>query len=213
MPSPVIPDQFSDSIPLNNALFCERFSKFLGVPELLSQVFGWMLNPDGSLSDAFKAEIAATIYPAGTPLWTLASSIGSGFLLADGSEYSRADYPALFVAIGTRYGEGNGTTTANLPDMRGRSPIGSGAGAGLTNRDINAKYVGEERHTLLIEEVPAHTHSITSYSAGATGGDGGDILNLPDPGVVHPHDTAAAGGGIPFNVIHPCVIGHWWIKT
>jgi microcystin-dependent protein len=49
-----------------------------------------------------------------------------GWLPADGSEVSRTQYPDLFVAIGTTYGAGNGTTTFNLPDLRGRVAVDKG---------------------------------------------------------------------------------------
>ncbi len=52
----------------------------------------------------------------------------SGYLLCDGSAVSRATYAALFTAISTTWGAGNGTTTFNVPDLRGRSIIGAGTG-------------------------------------------------------------------------------------
>lgn len=53
-----------------------------------------------------------------------ASSAPSGYLLCDGSAVSRTTYATLFAAIGTTHGVGDGVTTFNLPDMRGRFPIG-----------------------------------------------------------------------------------------
>ncbi len=49
----------------------------------------------------------------------------SGFLLCDGSAYSRITYAALFAVIGIKYGAGDGVTTFNVPDKRGRGSIGS----------------------------------------------------------------------------------------
>src|SRR5687767_8264134 len=47
-----------------------------------------------------------------------------GWLLCDGSAVSRAAYPGLWAALGTKYGAGDGSTTFNLPDKRGRMAIG-----------------------------------------------------------------------------------------
>lgn len=52
----------------------------------------------------------------------------SGWLLCDGAAVSRTTYARLFTVIGTTYGAGNGTTTFNLPDARGRNIIGVGTG-------------------------------------------------------------------------------------
>jgi hypothetical protein len=52
------------------------------------------------------------------------SSAPSGWLLCDGTAVSRTTYSALFAAIGTSYGAGDGSTTFNLPDLRGRVPVG-----------------------------------------------------------------------------------------
>lgn len=51
---------------------------------------------------------------------TAATTVPSGWLLCDGSAISRSTYSALFTAIGTTYGTGNGSTTFNVPDLRGR---------------------------------------------------------------------------------------------
>jgi microcystin-dependent protein len=86
-------------------------------------------------------------------------------LVCDGSAISRSTYAALFAVIGTTYGIGNGASTFNIPDMRGRTPVGSGAGAGLTNRSLGASG-GAETHTLSVSEMPSHTHAGTTNSSG-----------------------------------------------
>lgn len=67
------------------------------------------------------------------------------FLNCDGTAISRTTYAGLFAVLGTTYGVGDGSTTFNLPDLRGRSPMGSGTGSGLTARTIGAK-LGAENH-------------------------------------------------------------------
>lgn len=127
-----------------------------------------MLTPDGNVSTAFQQEVAVFSSPTGTVIYCLTQNVGDGWLLADGREVSRSTYSALFNAIGTRYGDGNGSTSFNLPDLRGRSMIGAGAGAAntdfgttaLTSKDINDAYVGEESHALTESENGEHMHPI-----------------------------------------------------
>jgi microcystin-dependent protein len=73
---------------------------------------------------------------------------------------------ALFAILGTTYG-GNGQTTFALPDLRNRVPIHQGQGPGLTNR-VLGEVVGAASHTLLITELPAHSHVLRGSSAVGT---------------------------------------------
>lgn len=68
------------------------------------------------------------LLPTGTILPYAAAAAPSFFLLCDGSAVSRTIYAALFAVIGTTYGAGNGSTTFNLPDARGRVILGAGTG-------------------------------------------------------------------------------------
>ena len=111
--------------------------------------------------------------------WSARVANFSGWLLCNGAAVSRTTYAELFNIIGTSFGAGNGTTTFNLPDMRGRVAGGVGTGAGLTPRNVGT-VVGEEAHTLSASEIPGHTHSGTTASSGththttnANGGQGG----------------------------------------
>lgn len=63
--------------------------------------------------------------PLGVMLPTASDTIPAGWLLCDGSAVSRETYAALFSAIGTTYGSGDGTSTFNLPDMRNRIAVGN----------------------------------------------------------------------------------------
>lgn len=74
----------------------------------------------------------------------------------DGSLQSIAVYTALFSLIGTTYG-GDGQTTFALPDFRGRIPIGTGQGPGLSNYDLG-QVSGTESVTITTAQMAAHTH-------------------------------------------------------
>jgi len=80
-----------------------------------------------------------------------------GFLICDGSEISRTTYASLFAAIGTIYGAGDNSTTFNIPNISGRVAIGSSVTHTIGTTG------GEETHTLLTNEMPAHSHTIPAH--------------------------------------------------
>ena len=124
------------------------------------------------------------------------ASAPTGWLVCNGSAVSRTTYAALFNVIGTTFGAGDGSTTFNVPDMRGRVPIGAGQGntaeGGGTgvNRVIGAKG-GAETHTQVVGEFPGHTHSVPSLTVpntgwgGPTGGTVAGTLVTAQPGAVY----------------------------
>ena len=79
-----------------------------------------------------------------------------GFAKCDGQILSIPQNQALFQILGTTYG-GDGRTTFALPDLRGRTPIGPGSGAGLTPRRAGEK-MGEENHIVTLDEIAIHSH-------------------------------------------------------
>ena len=81
-----------------------------------------------------------------------------GFAACNGQVLPIDQNTALFALIGTTYG-GDGQTTFNLPDLRGRTPIHQGQGAGLPNYVIGESG-GLEQVTLIGNHVPAHTHGV-----------------------------------------------------
>ena len=73
-----------------------------------------------------------------------------------------AQYTPLFAIIGTTYG-GDGQSTFQLPNIQSRIVIGAGAGSGLPVYNLGQQ-LGEENHTLIITEMPAHTHAVTTQN-------------------------------------------------
>lgn len=145
--------------------------------------------------------------PIGSVLPYLGSTAPSNFLLCDGSSLLRAGtYANLFAAIGTTYGFVDGTHF-NLPDLRGRSPIGAGTGPGLTTRASGASG-GEESHQLTIAELPAHTHEIFSPASTALGGGGGsEALNPPT------NPMSSTGSDTAHNNMQPFMVPNYIIRT
>lgn len=80
-----------------------------------------------------------------------------GYLVCDGSAVSRTTYADLYAAIGTTFGAGDGSSTFNLPDLSGRVAIGASSSHALASTG------GEESHTLLSGEMPAHSHEVPQH--------------------------------------------------
>src|SRR5487761_706908 len=97
-----------------------------------------------------------------------------GWALCEGQTLSISQDTALFSLLGTYFG-GNGQTTFNLPDLRGRVAVGQGQGPGLANYD-QGQAGGSETVTLTGSQVPSHTHTMMA-AANVT------VAN-PGPGVV-----------------------------
>jgi microcystin-dependent protein len=90
-----------------------------------------------------------------------------GWMFCAGQILSIAQNTALFSILGTTYG-GNGQTTFALPDLRGRVPLGPGQGPGLHSHNLGDTG-GEETHTLINTEMPAHSHATQAQIKAASG--------------------------------------------
>ena len=97
--------------------------------------------------------------PAGVVSMYAGSSAPTGYLLCDGAAVSRATYADLFAAISTTYGPGDGSTTFNVPNLKGRVPVG--LDAAQAEFDALGETGGEKTHVLTTPEIPAHSHGVT----------------------------------------------------
>jgi microcystin-dependent protein len=98
--------------------------------------------------------------PAGVIMAWGASDAPANWLICDGAAVSRSTYASLFNAIGTTYGSGDGSTTFNLPDLRGRIPVGKNGGSFGTLGATG----GTETVTLTESQMPSHTHIQNSHN-------------------------------------------------
>lgn len=101
------------------------------------------------------------------------------WLMCNGQILAVQSNTALFSIIGTYYG-GNGTTNFALPNLQSRVAVGMGTGAGLSTYVIGEE-TGEEEHTLLQSEMPAHSHFPYTRVQPAAG-QGSNMHTVPDAG-------------------------------
>lgn len=113
--------------------------------------------------------------PVGTIIDSAASSAPTNYLLCDGSAVSRTTYAALFSAIGTNFGQGDGSTTFNLPDGRGKFKRGVDHGAG-NDSDASSRTAqatggnsGDDVGSIQADAVADHTHRVEGVNTNAVG--------------------------------------------
>lgn len=94
--------------------------------------------------------------PPGSVIMFPGVNIPTGYLLCDGTPVSRVEYADLFNAIGTLHGAGDGVSTFNLPNFKGRVPVGQDPSD--TSFDTIGEIGGAKTHTLTSSEMPSHTH-------------------------------------------------------
>lgn len=95
--------------------------------------------------------------PAGIIMPFAGTVAPQGCLFCDGSAVSRTTYAALFEVIGTTYGEGDGSTTFNIPDLSGRVVIG------VSNSHALGTTGGSENVTLTADQMPSHSHEVPQH--------------------------------------------------
>jgi len=117
----------------------------------------------------------------------------SGYALCDGTAVSRTTYAALFAVVGTTFGTGDGATTFNLPDYRGRSPLGVSGSYALATTGGSADAIVPS-HTHGITD-PTHSHSLpgTILTYGNPSGGSGVLVQISSM------NTGAASTGITVN--------------
>lgn len=137
------------------------------------------------LIDGETSTIQALQVPPGTILDYAGASLPNGYLLCYGQAVSRSTYAALFAALSTTWGSGDGSTTFNLPDLRGRAAFGKDDMGGTAAGRISATFTGTtlgasggaEQATITQAQLPSCTFAVT----------------ITDPG--HHHVLGAAGSG------------------
>jgi microcystin-dependent protein len=141
-------------------------AQFLGVGSN-----GTVLTAASGEATGLKWETPATT-PAGAITMYGAAAAPSGWLLCDGAAVSRTTYAGLFAVVGETYGAGDSSTTFNVPNLKGKFPVGLNAAEG--EFDALAETGGEKTHTLTEAELASHNHTQNAHyhsvGRGATAG-------------------------------------------
>lgn len=147
------------------------------------------------MADPFVAEIR--IFPFNFP--------PRGWAFCDGQLMPISQNTALFSLLGTTYG-GDGRSTFALPDLQGRGAMHPGQGPGLSLRDLG-EMGGSDNVTLLITEIPAHTHTVNARDAGGTTTPQGNMWGQSKAGKVAANFYAPAGTPVDMNAAALSVAG------
>lgn len=164
---------------------------------LFSMIFVQELEVEGDLklqgSLVFPDETSMNTSPKGLPVGVIMPYAGieapEGWVLCAGQEVSRTEFSTLYETIGELYGGGDGETTFNLPDLRGRMPLGRDNMAGTSaDRVINVAAdslgadAGEEIHQLILDELPSR-NGYSSHSTRGQGDSGGSFSYVSSLGI------------------------------
>lgn len=182
--------------------------------------------------------------PVGAVLPFAGGSAPSGFLLCFGQAVSRTGTTAaLFALLGTTYGAGDGSTTFNVPDLRGRAVAGKDnmggtaanrlttAGSSVDGATLGAPG-GAQTHTLTVAQIPSHDHGGNTANDGTHAhsiNGGSNISGNAFPSVLattsgngfgtiagggaHAHSISAQGGGGAHNNVQPTIVLNYIIKV
>jgi len=174
---------------------------------------------DGAVTAAkLDASAVSVLMPSGSLMPYAGASAPTGYLLCDGAAISRTTYATLFALVGTTYGAGDGSTTFNIPDLRGRviagqDDMGGSSANRLTGQtggvdgDVLGGSGGTETHTLTSSEME-HTNSTPTLSHAVDGGTGG--ITAPFSSSTNGINNSSAS---PHNNVQPTIILNYIIKT
>ena len=195
------------------------------------------ITTDGvlSASGGTSGGVGGDTLPIGSTVEWWSEEIPENWLVCNGQAVSRTEYADLFSVLGVTYGEGDGSTTFNLPNIQGRTLIGKSS---EEDYSVLGKTGGEKQHSLTVQEMASHSHSgltgiaKTSFMR-AVEVPGGNVVSNHTvsngsgaykdvgsgssdfPGANHYHDfvTNEVGEGKAFSIVQPYITTFYIIKA
>ena len=237
-PSPTIPALPNSFLPL--AVIGPFTTSTTSITNAMIHTAHTGTGPTGTSAIGLCAGLRDT---PGTSKDTYNTAADNGWLMCFGQAVSRSTYARLFEHIGVTHGAGDGSTTFNVPDARGRVNVGmdsmGGTDAGvLTSANVLGTKVGAESHTLTVAELAVHHHNVDPPDTGGTGSTtafyspaGAGTWQFSNDGVaptveisqgartvnvttnIAPFDSADTGSGTAHNNMQPSIVVNRMIRT
>jgi microcystin-dependent protein len=187
-------------------------------------ILAFVSEDSGNWREVWRNVAGGAVVP-GTITIDAGTSAPDGWLLCYGQAVSRTTYSAIFARLSTTYGDGDESTTFNLPDLRGRvvaglDDMGGTSADRLTNQsggvdgDTLGEVGGADTHTLTEAEMPEHRHDVSLTDA--TGGAASPPTALLSATGAAPADSAfmsLTGSSDPHNNVQPTIVLNFIIKT
>ena len=175
----------------NPASINDQLSKVRDELDALHTSVDALENPTGTDSSTIDTE-SGDFVPTGVIFPYAGATAPDGYLMCDGTAVSRSTYATLFGVIGTSYGVGDGSTTFNVPDLRGRIGIGKDSGTFPTLGGTG----GAESRSL-----PSHTHTL------------GAAVTITNTGAGEFSATTGGPSAASINILNPYTVVNYILKT